>query len=622
VRLSALSKMRPGSKIVPLLLMCGGLLVIGAFWAAGVAFQHGWLLDLGSFDFPAPLYARFVGAYTFTGLIAAVMLAVGMAMLVSGADPRGRTDRILSAGSDVSWVAVAAGLAFLVPVMIRAHVLQGMPLTDDEGCYRFSAQLLASGRLYAPSPPMKLFFDRVFVINDGHFYTQYPLGWPLLMVPGLLVGLSGYMNAVYAALTIPPLFLVIRRHIGSRWARLGAILWVLAPFLMIGAATELSHTSCVMALAWAWWLALRSRDRGSVWPDALCATMLGLAFTIRPAVGASLGGAITGIWAWGLVRRPGNRARRLVAFALPALVMASLFLGVNAAQTGSPFELAYTRWREYARENNYRFSDIGPSLVPELQFADLSGVASGAVAAAWRFDAALFGWPLSLIFVPLAGRRRGAGQGWAAAAGFLGVHAFVGTAGIDSFGPVHFYELGLPAVVLTVHGVRRATAWARWIESRRCATTVRRYGARGVWRLLPLAGVVAFTALSLSCYVPVRARALMRVTSGVRLPLEMVKSARLKAAIIFSPAHYWLPCVSWPTKGFVYWPPMNDPDFVSPVLWANHISGAQDRALMHLFPGRTGYVMAWTERCRPILLPLDDPRVDKVQSKLSLGRRR
>jgi hypothetical protein len=613
--------MRPGSKTVPLLLIGGGVLAIAAFWVAGIAYQEGWLLDLGSRVFPAPLYARFVGAYTFTGLVAAGMLATGMAVLVSRADPRGQAVRLLSAGSDGSWVAVASGLAFLVPVMIRAHVLQGTPVTDDEACYRFSAQLLASLRLSAPSPPMKLFFDRVFVINDGRFYTQYPLGWPLLMVPGLLVGLSGYMNAVYSALTIPPLFLVIRRHIGSRWARLGAILWVLAPFMMIGAATELSHTSCVMALAWAWWFALRSRDGGAVWPDALCATTLALAFTIRPSVGASLGGAIAGIWAWGLVRRPAGRALRIWAFALPALVMASLFLGANAAQTGSPFKLAYDRFPEYAKENGYRFSDIGPDVASPMQFTDPGRALSFAVAAAWRFDAALFGWPLSLIFVPLAGLRRGAGQAWVAGAGFVGLHAFAASAGIDTFGPIHFFELGLPAVVLTVHGVRRATAWARWIESRRCHATVRRHGARGVWRLLPLACLVAFTVLSLSCYLPVRARALIRITSGVRLPLDMIRAARLKNAVIFSPAQFASPCV-WPTRGFIFWPPMNDPDFANPVLWANHISASQDSELMRLFPGRTGYVMAWTGRCRPTLLPLDDLRVDKVRSKLPRRRRR
>ena len=105
--------------------------------------------------------------------------------------------------------------------------------------------MLATGRLWADSHPLKEFFDRVFMINDGKFYGQYFIGWPALMVPGVWVGAVGYMNAVYSALTVPPLFGIARRMGGSSAARVALLLFLASPMLMVGAATEMSHPSCL-----------------------------------------------------------------------------------------------------------------------------------------------------------------------------------------------------------------------------------------------------------------------------------------------------------------------------------------------------------------------------------------
>ena len=46
-----------------------------------------------------------------------------------------------------------------------------MPLTDDEGVYRFAAQILARGRLYLPTDPDAAFFSHGFVVDDGRTFT-------------------------------------------------------------------------------------------------------------------------------------------------------------------------------------------------------------------------------------------------------------------------------------------------------------------------------------------------------------------------------------------------------------------------------------------------------------------
>jgi len=61
-------------------------------------------------------------------------------------------------------------------------------------------------------------------------------------------------------LLMPAVFLVLRRIAGAVWAKVGVILYLAAPMLMVAAATELAHTSCLLALAWMTWCLLRARD--------------------------------------------------------------------------------------------------------------------------------------------------------------------------------------------------------------------------------------------------------------------------------------------------------------------------------------------------------------------------
>jgi hypothetical protein len=227
----------------------GAIASLAAFYAFGAEFLDGFVLDFGSITYPSVRYAFFLLFWMFLGSSCVVFLTLGIARTVSAGRMRGLT-RWTGASRDARWLTLGALAGLAIPVFIRRFVLEGAPMADDESGYRFMAECLASGRLMAPSPPMKLFFDNVFMINDGHLYAEYFLGWPALMLPGLLLGIPGYMNAIYSALTVPGLFFVIRRVAGSGWAKLGIVLYLVAPLLMVGAATGLSHTTCIFALVW------------------------------------------------------------------------------------------------------------------------------------------------------------------------------------------------------------------------------------------------------------------------------------------------------------------------------------------------------------------------------------
>lgn len=621
-----------------------GLLFLVAFYAVGDRFYNGYLLDLGSIDWPTPAYARFLSLWSVFGTAAAGFLALGLARLVRRESVSSMSDSVeqgpievpiappangirrlrdnksaesrLSGEStsmdfvrrsqgipfpgdsgcsnflcDGQWVLLGSLAALLIPLALRIFLLDGAPLTDDESAYRFMAELLARGRLRAASPPLKLFFDREFMINDGHLYSQYFLGHPALMVPGVWLGHPEVMNAVYCALTVPALFLVARRLAGSFWAKIGMGLYLSSPMLMIGAATEMAHTSCLAALAWMTWFSFRSQDSDAPWwSHAGVAVFFGAMFFNRPIAALGMGSPLL-LW-WALRLRP-LRGRQLIvsaaAFLAPALLMGGLFLAVNKVQNGSFTTTSYQRMHAYMKENGYRFS--GWQNEAQVNASLRRAIAAVPVQAGivfLRLNCDLFGWPSAFVFAFFAGLRRRAGLLWLSLLTFVLVHLLVlpFDSGIDSFGPVHYAEAAWPIVLLTVLGLRAAS------------------GCQPAPQSFPLSLVFALVLVAWFGFVPVRFGTLARIAASINLPRETVRRAGIHHAVIFAPRPFVQECASAPTKHFLFWWPNNDPDLTNDVLWANHINVEQDRRLMEHFPGRSGYVMAWARPCSVRVLPL------------------
>ncbi len=558
--------------------------------AVGRLYLWSYTLDLGTLVLPAVRQTYFLLFWTVLGSISAAFLAVGLTRLQALAP---RPVASPAEQRDATWLAVTMAAAFLVACTIRAFVLRGAVVTDDESAYRFMAQVLASGRLWVDSHPMKAFFDRVFMINDGRFYGQYFIGWPALMAPGVFLGATGYMNALYSALTVPAVFLTVRRLAGAAAGRVATILYLASPMLAIGAATELSHTTCLMAAAWSVYCLLRSREAPGDWRwHAGVAFCFGLGVLIRPLSTLGLGLPILAGWFVNVVRQsPAERRLAIVAFAVSALAMAALLFAVNLAQNGSALTTSYARSQQYMREVNFRNVGWSAAAPPasltryilgngewELSFARTT---IGLV----RLVYDLFGSPLLLILVVLAWSARPARILWLSALCFVVVHFSLSDSGVDSFGPVHFYELAWPLVALAGVGFARLASLAReW-----------RPALHDSWSLLVVAAAVV---VSLVGFVPVRLHALKIIASNVSAPEDALKARGISRAVIFTAGLFVdQQCIA-PTRHFVFFRPNNDPGLRNDILWANHLGWEEDMGLMKWFPGRTPYLMTW-EGCRP-----------------------
>ena len=572
---------------------------LAAHYGLVLTLMRGLVLDVGRLVLPTAGFMVLLASWAHFGTAAAAALAVATAL---GLAANGRGDRWAArwrAVPDRTVVVALTLFAVAAAAAVRLLLLKGVALTDDEASYRFAAELIASGRLWVPSHPLKLHFDHPFMINDGRFQSAYFLGWPALAAPGVWLGIVGYMNAFYFGASVPAIFLAARRLLGSTWARIAAALYVSSPFLLVLAATELAHTTCLAALAWALWALLRTREPDArPWHHAALATAFAVAFFVRPISALGIGAPFLVVWAMDRLRSRARRAAVIGAFAVSALAFALLFLGLQNMLHGTPWTTSYGHARAYRLANDLRFTTWKRSDMVGLAGFDFRSVVHDYAKTAGgflRMGGDLFGWPIGLLALGLALGARGSGLAWGMAAGGLAEVFFQKDPGIDSFGPVHYAELALPVVLLTAAAGRAVFSWLR-LEAGGASSALAR-------RWLAPAGVFALITVAWLGFVPFRWATLDVISENIRAPvLEAERDAR-RPAVIFASFRF-IACPPVPAQHFRFMRPLNDPDLSNPILWVNHVTVASDRQLMTFFPDRNGYAQVWTPDCQPHLLPL------------------
>lgn len=568
-----------------------------AFHLTGWFFAAHWSLDLGSLNAPTPRYLTFVEAWLIFGGLAVLVLSVGIAR---SADPWTQAisvwTRYVAATAGPRFITLACGAAVLIPTVLRIWLLRGGSLTDDESAYRFGAELIAAGRLWVSSPPMKIFFDQNFMINDGRLYPAYFMAWPALLALGFKAGVPNLINPLLSAATIPPLARLIKRFAGPDSVRIGLLVFLASPFIQLAAATWLSHTSCLMALAWALMFFMTARDRadGSSLPHAGFGFFLALAFSIRPQATVPLFLPVVVSWLVHVCRLSGAaRIRAITSFLMPVSLLAALFLATLSAQNGSPWLTGYSRYARYLFENDFRFATFTAADVTTViayDFSDVVGATLKTFAGMFRLNFDAFGWPSSFFMLAFAGLRGPQQLLWSMLGSALLLTMFQRDWGVDTFGPVHAFEFMLPVLLLTVVGAKALGARVSQQMSHQPVPM-------GVGIL------ISFTLIALIGFVPVRLGAIGRISQHLNVPLDTSRRMGLSNAVVFAPFPFARPCPGTPAH-FVFFRPTNDPDLKNDVLWVNHLDERRDRQLMASFPNRRGYLMHWTPSCTVVFQPL------------------
>lgn len=503
----------------------------------------------------------------------------GLAVVLAGVATRGL--EVAGAAARVERVperlviAVGMAVAFAAALAWRFGPVHDVALVDDDAAFLFAARLFAEGRATMPTPEPTDLWRRGMLVFDGpRVYTQYFLGWPLLLAPFARAGLEAFANPLLHALTVPAVAQLLRSRVGPVLWRLGVLVFAVAPGFALTAATLLSHTACIAALAWAWVAAERRQD-------AWFGFFLALAFLVRPISTVGIGLGLGLLWAADLRRGP-RPAWRLLVFLGAAAPVAVVFFGFHLATTGALLETAYqaavrTNLASGARFTSHELSYwMNGGDVPSL--ASMAGAPARSLQALFVLDHDVLGWPTTLLLGLFTRHRRDV----VPLLTYLLVHSTAYDVGVDIISFNHYLEAGLPVLLLGLGG-------AAGLDPRL---------GRGVAQ-----GVVGLSQiLALAVLVPVRAGGIDAIGETISRPTRL--AARAAPALVFSARPYVPPPCSFPSGHVRFFHDLPWPDHRDPVLWVNHTTIEADREAARAFPDRKAYFAWWRRDCSFALVPI------------------
>jgi hypothetical protein len=177
---------------------------------------------------------------------------------------------------------VVAGIVTLLFVRIVWGSFHEPGVAHDERAYLLQAEIFASGRWTAPSPPIAAFFEQMHVFIEPAVFAKYPPAHALTLVPGVWLGLPGLMPALMTGVAGALVFWLARRLANEWTALLTWWLWTTAWATLLWSASYFSETTSTAMWLIAMWATIRwlDSDRSA---DLLCvAAALAWGFTARP----------------------------------------------------------------------------------------------------------------------------------------------------------------------------------------------------------------------------------------------------------------------------------------------------------------------------------------------------
>ena len=228
--------------------------------------------------------------------------------------------------------------------VVALQVLSGRPLHIDEIAQVMQARILAEGSVSRPADLYPEFFSALQVVDtNGSVFSQFPPGGPLMLVPGVLVGVSWLAGPVFGAIAVVAFWQLVRRTEESAAVALGAAaLFALAPFMVFMAGSHMNHVPTLawlcLALVGLWKVTNADSARAST--ALLTGLCLGMIASIRPLDGAAFA-LPAGVWLLARTVRGRSPMRNLVAAAVGVAIPMVAVLAYNRATTGDALLFGY-----------------------------------------------------------------------------------------------------------------------------------------------------------------------------------------------------------------------------------------------------------------------------------------
>jgi hypothetical protein len=576
---------RGGSTRVARLGAALALLALAAFHALGVL-VGGYRLPQGtnSVDIALPELA-FLGTYCVLGSLCWVGLTAALAGAAPGEALVRLARRLLEQPQRVALACAAA--CVVGSALLRSLWLRGQVLADDELTYDFIASTLLEGRLSNPPPLPAVFLRNQFVYaSDTAWHGKYPIGHPLLLACGRLLGAQGMVVPILGGLGVLLTYAVGCKLLDRRAAAAACLLLALSPHYVLTHATQLSQpTSMVCTLLAALGL-LRLLETQRLRWAALAGGALGFGILTRPAPVGLFAPAL--LWAYIALLPPrafagqlGRRTLELASMGVGLALGLGVLAWVNTVQYGGPLHSG----AEAVHDTTGVFRTQGL----RIQWSVLGSLL--------RENFWLHGWPLSLLLLPFARFGRGGPLVWSLVLAELAYRVVVPKTVFATTGPIYLLEVVPLLCLASVAGARGVAQ--RW---RRRGAAPERVGR---WLV---GGAVAGTLIGALLFMPTALGAVRGAVDARLGAYAAIERAGLGRALVFANA------LVHPAseRTWAYYAPSPAPRLDDDLIFVRYLYGADDYARMHAlwrehFADRRAALYLLTPDGRPELreLPVD-----------------
>ncbi len=178
-------------------------------------------------------------------------------------------------------------------------------------------------------------------IVEGRRFGQYPIGFPLALVPWVMVGLPWALNVLLAGVSLVLMHRFAFALGGAALAWTSTALLAVSPFFILNSTIFLSHPLLLvlMQIVLAA-LVLRESEPGRTRWSVLAGAAVGYALNVSPFAAVPMG-LVIGARLLSRRRQQAILRREIVTLALPILAGVAAYCAVNAATMGSPLKPAY-----------------------------------------------------------------------------------------------------------------------------------------------------------------------------------------------------------------------------------------------------------------------------------------
>jgi hypothetical protein len=306
---------------------------------------------------------------------------------------------------------------------------------------------------------------------------------------------------------------------------------------------------------------------------------LGWAGLTRPLSAGAFALPWVVLTAMSLHRRTGGTWVGATLFCLVGATSAALLGAYHVALSGNPLTTGYHTFGRITGMSFTLGALAAPAPYPSL--FELGYTLA-------RLNFWLFGWPVSLAFLPFVRRTREGLALLLAPIGVILLFAVTTVPSINVVGPVHYAELIAPLVLVSASGIEELAQWVR--------TRLRTSAGR------VLALPIAATLCALVLYVPLYVGSLSAMATVARAPYDLVETARLDHAVVFVRS---LGALDFPPWSWAYYPRNPSPDLADPVLYVRDLGEPRNRDLIRFMPNRTPFWLGIKDG-RLVLIPLGD----------------